>query len=103
MNFSKPHTKDMVMAQASNVLALMPAYNEIPSEFNSHSNLWHKATDKWFFEGIDKRAFTVKDGINANDAFHHLYMIISSYQPKHEHKTAGIAYLMSMWFSDVKL
>jgi hypothetical protein len=32
----------------------------------------------------------------------HLKAIMGSFQPKHEHKTAGVAYLMSLWFEAVQ-
>lgn len=82
---------------------LLPKMEEIPDEFDNHYNKWNKAVSTWFYEGIRKDAFTAKDGIDKNKAFSHLAAVISSWDLKHEHKTAGAAFLMSLWFKDVKL
>jgi hypothetical protein len=39
-----------------------------------------------------------KEGIDRSVAMRHLKCIMSSWEPQHEHKTAGVAYLMSLWF-----
>ena len=81
------------------VYDLMPKYRESPDV----DYKWEKAVSTWFFSGIEKSAFKVKDGIDANKAFSHLAAIISSWLPKHEHKTEAAAFLMSLWFDDVKI
>lgn len=95
--FSQP----MEVTGSTNVRTLLPKMNEIPDEFDNQSNKWNKAVSTWFFDGIRKDAFTVKEGIDKDKAFKHLAAVISSWDLKHEHKTAGAAYLMSLWFNDV--
>jgi len=97
--FSQP----MEVTGSTNVRTLLPKMNELPDEFDNHYNKWNKAVSTWFFEGIRKDAFTVKEGIDKDKAFKHLAAVISSWDLKHEHKTAGAAYLMSLWFSDVSV
>ena len=99
LTFSEP----MEVTYSTNVRTLLPKMADIPKEFDDHFNKWNRAVSKWFFEGIKKEAFTIKEGIDKEKAFKHLAAIISSWDLKHEHKEAGAAYLMSLWFKDGKL
>lgn len=84
--------------------SLLPKYDQIPEEFKSHSNKWVKLFNQWFFNGLPKGTqFIRKPGIDQTKALRHIRTIIASYAPKHEHKTAGVAYLLSCWFEDVKI
>lgn len=81
---------------------LMPAMEEIPSEFKGSSNPWVKFQSKWFFFGLgDMEGVILADGVDGDLAFRHLGCIQGSYQPKHEHKEAAVAYLASRWFKEV--
>jgi len=42
------------------------------------------------------------DGIDQNKALRHIKAILGSFEPKHEHKEAAAAYLLSLWFKSVK-
>jgi hypothetical protein len=42
-----------------------------------------------------------KDGINRKDALLHAITVLTSFEPKHEHKIAAVAYLMFLWFKKV--
>src|SRR2546425_1095965 len=77
---------------------LMPPYDEIPEEFRRGRTVQNAFFNKWFFSGADATGFTAKTGINATLAWRHLTAIASSYEPKHEHKEAAVAYLLSQWF-----
>ena len=75
---------------------LMPPYDTVPSEFKSSSNKWVNWQQEWFFRGLD--AFPeAKPGIDVNVAGNHLAAIQGSFEPKHEHKQAAVAYLASLW------
>jgi hypothetical protein len=39
-----------------------------------------------------------KDGIDRRAAFRHISACLGSYDPSHEHKIAGVGYLISLWF-----
>lgn len=83
---------------------LLPKYDQIPEEFKSNFNKWVQLFDKWFFNGLPKGTqFIQKPGIDQVKALRHIRTIMASYAPKHEHKTAGVAYLLSCWFEDVKI
>ena len=88
---------------ASVVERLMPPYNEIPKEFKNWNNetSWNKLTGRWFFEGLNDVKWDAKPGIDPAVALRHIKTIMRSYEPKHEHKEAAVAYLMSLWFKRV--
>ena len=82
---------------------LLPAYEDIPEEFKRLENPWVKFQRDWFFHGLPPNTqFGAKDGVNAETAFYHLHCIQSSYEPKHEHKEAAVAFLASLWFVGIK-
>lgn len=101
-DFSQPVYVDR---HPGNIYSLLPKMSDIPEEFKyfDSKNKWCKAVSKWFYEGMNKSDFKVKEGIDKEMALTHLYEVISSWVLKHEHKHAGAAYLMSLWFDDVKI
>lgn len=99
MNFDKPLTVSGldVAFGPKDINTLMPAYASIPEEFKRMSGYWPKWQAEWFFEGL-KAMPTPKAGIDLNTAMGHLAAIQRSFEPKHEHKAAAVAYLASIWF-----
>lgn len=91
------------MAFPAQVAHLMPAYDEIPKEFKQwHGNKWADLVAAWFFSGIEITEKRPKDGIEADKALRHVGTILRSFEPKHEHKEAACAYLLSLWFDDIQ-
>jgi hypothetical protein len=89
--------KDVDIAfPASVVGTLLPPMDEIPKEFLSHSHPWCQFVSKLFFSGGHLPA-SRKD-IDRATAVRHLRCVMGSFEPKHEHKEAGAAYLMSLWY-----
>lgn len=87
------------LAFGGDMKKLLPAYESIPKEFKSGSNPWAEWQSKWFFRGLEKSDIpTAKPGIDLAAAMQHLGAIQGSFEPKHEHKQAGVAYLASLWF-----
>lgn len=86
---------------------LLPPYEEIPEDFRrerGESKKWHAIQSRWFFSGLPGNTeFKEKPGIDVNAALMHLGAIQGSFDPKHEHKQAAVAWLMSLWFDDVIL
>lgn len=105
-DFSKPHNVNGVTATLGagrDVYHLMPAYEDIPDEFRKNrENPFAKLQRQWFFKGINTRVFVAKPGIDKSLALTHLSAIQNSFEPRHEHKAAGVAYLMSLWFEEPK-
>ena len=84
-----------------NLVNLIPPYEDIPEEFKKHYHPWCKWQTEWFFKGLLKdRIPKAKEGIDKKLAIRHLQTIQGSYEPQHEHKQAGVAYLASLWFED---
>lgn len=83
---------------------LLPPYATIPEEYKRGHTKWNKVVSRWFFAGLPKETrFVPKPGIDEADAKAHLRAILVSFEPKHEHKEAGCAYLLSKWFEDVEV
>jgi len=82
----------------------MPPMEEIPDEFKGFGrNEWCEIARTWFFSGLNKDTKVyAKDGVDADKAFRVLQAIQGSFQPKHEHKEAAVAYLMSEWFEKIE-
>lgn len=74
----------------------IPAYNTIPQDFKTMSNEYCNFVSNWFYSGLKIKP-KAKDGIDLNKALCHLKAVLSSFEPKHEHKISGAAYLASKW------
>jgi hypothetical protein len=99
LGFAQPKPVTGVdMAFGGKIAELMPAYKALPEEFRRERDPFTRLVHKWFFEGISKDVVKPKAGIDANAAWAHLRAIMASFEPSHEHKTAGVAWLMSQWF-----
>lgn len=97
--FDKPTPGDrLTQVFGGRMALLLPKYDTVPDEFKRQSNPWVKWQMDWFYEGL-KRWPVAKEGIDLNAAMAHLKAIQSSWEPQHEHKEAGVAYLASLWFS----
>ena len=77
---------------------LMPKIHTIPDEYEGKDK-WESWQSDWFFSGLKARP-TPKEGIDIEDAMRHLSAIQGSWEPKHEHKQAAVAYLASQWFKN---
>ena len=42
-----------------------------------------------------------KEGVDTKKALRHVKAVLGSWEPKHEHKEAGVAFLLNEWFDDV--
>jgi hypothetical protein len=94
----KPIKVDQLDVKFGRIKDLLPPMKDIPSEFKRYSGAWCDWQSDWFYS--DLKCYPVpKEGIDLNDAMKHLAAIQSSWEPKHEHKSAGVAYLASLWFS----
>lgn len=88
------------MAFPCNVRELMPKWEDIPKEFrdsNSRSQ-WNRFMSDWFYSGLESYDLKPRDGVDVAKALRHLRTILGSFEPKHEHKEAAVAYLASQWF-----
>lgn len=94
---------DVDLAFPTSVKNMIPLYEDIPEEFKSMNNKWSRIVSYWFFNGLSKNVeFHPKEGVDPEKAFNHIIYVMKSWEPKHEHKTAGVAFLLNEWFEDVK-
>lgn len=109
MDWSKPVEMSQVdLAFPANAIGnFLPPEEDIPEEFikNRYENKWAKQAEKWFFHGFDPSKSTVElnEGVDGQKAFKQLHACLGSFQPKHEHKISGVAYLMSLFFKELDL
>ena len=89
---------DVDIAFGGKAMKILPPYDGIPDEFKRASNPWVKWSGDWFFKGLDRYP-VANDGIDLRLAMRNLSAVQRSFEPKHEHKEAGVAYLASIWFS----
>lgn len=106
--WSKPReVTDLELAFPANALKLMPSREESEAALDAMPRAdrkkWIDFQQAWFFNGLPKSTkVSLKDGVDGEKAFRHLGAIQGSFEPKHEHKEAAVAYLASLWFNDVQ-
>lgn len=103
--FDQPHeVSDVLMAFPAMISDLMPKWDSIPKEFRNMNGLtpWNQFVSDWFFTGWPAdRGLIPLEGVDPDKAFRHLYVVMRSFEPKHEHKEAAVAWLMSRWFKEI--
>lgn len=88
---------DVQVAFAASTRGYLPPKEEIPEEFwRFRGNEWNRLFNQWFYRGLDAPP-RFKPGIDQHKALRHLRICMASFEPKHEHKEAGVAYLLSLW------
>lgn len=80
------------------VKEILPPMSEIPQEFHGGSSQWVHWQRLWFFRGLERYPVP-REGIDLSKAMANLACVQGSFEPKHEHKQAGVAYLASLWFT----
>lgn len=86
------------VAFGGKAMEILPPMSAIPRQFQSMSNPWAKWQADWFYSGLSRYP-VAKEGIDLKTAMQNLSCVQGSFEPKHEHKSAGVAYLASLWFS----
>ena len=79
-------------------MQILPKWSDIPDEFWRNESPWARWASGWFFKGLERYPIA-KEGIDLSLAMQNLGAVLSSFEPKHEHKEAGVAYLASLWFT----
>jgi hypothetical protein len=98
-----PELTDIDVAFPASALDWMPPMEEIPDEFKDRSNEWCKIASSWFFFGLPKNVkFYPREGVDPAKAVRAIQATLGSYAPRHQHKEAAVAYMLSCWFTKVK-
>ncbi len=88
------------VAFGGNMERLLPDYAAIPPEFKDGDTKWNQLFSAWFYGGLKDLKLKARDGVDEKKALRHIRAVMVSFQPKHEHKEAGVAFLLSQWFED---
>lgn len=87
------------VAFPTNAMELLPPWDAIPDDFKQWPGAgWTRLVSDWFGLGLRRLEITPRDGIDRTAAMRHVRAIMGSWDPQHEHKIAGCAYLLSLWF-----
>lgn len=103
-DWSKPiPVSDIVLAFPATVTGtLLPPVEDIPKEFFG-VNKWTRLADLCFAgTPPDGTLVTTKPTLDYALVVRQLKVCLGSFEPKHENKIAGVAYLMSLFFTDVE-
>lgn len=84
---------------ASNYRQYMPAMSEIPAYENKKK--YEDLASNIFFNGFDASSLVPKPNVNKSDALRHIRAILASFEPKHEHKIAAVAFFFYEWFEPI--
>lgn len=94
--FSEPtEVDDVLVAFPAQVEHLMPAWEDIPKDY-SDKETWDEFAHGWFY-GKPLPLVLLKKGMSHARVTRHLRCVAGSFQPKHEHKMAAMAWLASQW------
>lgn len=96
-----PEVDGIDVAFGGGAMKILPPYKDIPKEFKDWNNKWVEVVSTWFFSGIKNAKWKPKPGVETGKALRVIKCCIGSFEPSHEHKEAGCAYLLSQWFDDV--
>lgn len=100
----EPQEVDRItLAFPADVRHLMPDWEDIPDEFKRGDHPFCTVVSAWFSLGLNKDIeFHLYEDIDGDKMLRHLMAIMGSFQPKHQHKMAAVAYLLSLWCGDIK-
>lgn len=79
----------------------LPPMKDIPDRFRQHRDPYVEFVSLWFFGGRtedDMKRLTERPGVERGKALAAIAAILRSFEPKHEHKEAGAAFLLHEWF-----
>lgn len=99
-----PEVSDLDLAFPAN--PPLPAVQDIPEEFKRNPrNLFVRMADHLFSHGDvqgfpDGKHLTLVEGLDPEKVQRAVLCCLRSYAPKHQHKIAGVAYMLSNWFTE---
>lgn len=79
----------------------LPPYSTIPERFMRRSDPYAQFISGWFFGGRtaeDMQRLIARPGVDRGKALVAIKSALASFEPKHEHKEAGCAFLLHEWF-----
>jgi len=79
----------------------IPKEEDIPKQFWDYENIFNQTASDLFNSGKTTTSMTLKSelGEDFEDIRRALRACLGSFGPSHEHKLAGVAYMLSEWFT----
>ena len=79
----------------------LPPYDSLPKDYRDERKPSSAAIQRIFFNGgnLADYGFTLKEGLDSAKVHRAIRAHLTSWAPKHEHKIAGVAYLIDQWFN----
>ena len=98
--FEQPKSVDAaILAFPAHVVGtLLPHRGDIPREFRESSRPSRELFARWFFEGLRGAEFTPRPGVDRDAALRHISACMRSFEPSHENKEEGVAFLLESFF-----
>lgn len=98
---------DASLAFPADALDYMPKWDDIPDDFQRLTEVsveWYSFAGTWFTRGIGSEytgflctQIDDETRLDGETVTRQISAILGSYAPKHEHKMAAVAYLLSLW------
>lgn len=90
---------------------LLPRWDDIPPAFKDYYRCpWNELAARWFANtsGMGSPfpgdvSFYAKPGIDPGKAWRHVEACMRSFEPKHEHKMAGVSWLIDCFFEKISI
>jgi hypothetical protein len=103
ISYLPQEVSDLDLAFPTRHEELLPKWEDIPENFRNMNDRskWAQLVSDWFYYGLSKLEGKTKEGIDSTMAIRHIKAILGDWGPKHEHKMAGCAYLLSLWFEEI--
>lgn len=104
--WDKPKKIDQVdFAFPADVIGrFLPLEKDIPEEYSKNYHPMVKIVNRLFFHGLPKETvFHGREGVDGEMAFRQIHACLKSFQPKHEHKISGVAYLLDLFFEKIDI
>lgn len=100
----KPKVVDQAMMTfPANVSDMLPVYAELHADFRTDEHPMCEVANHWFRYGLKQGVkLYPKPEISGEEVFRHLSCCMGSFQPKHEHKIAGVAFLLDLWLEKIE-
>ena len=100
-NWNKPKKVDNIdlLFGPKDAKRFIPSMKEIPKEYHKTCHPLNKLVRTWFFNGLQDVQFRPKIGIDEGKALKQIKCCLMSFELSHEHKMAGCAYLMDLFFN----
>ena len=78
----------------------LPKMKDIPEDFFKRSNVYVQLFNAIFFKGLVEFNYEPMEGFSKDTINKVIASHAGSFMPKHEHKEAGVAYMMSLMFKN---